>query len=313
MAMRELHERKWLQGKIKCFVLVYVICILVFGVSISSEAKWVKVNKDKYRYTTNASGTKYYKNRWAKINGKYYYFSKKGYRQTGWLTYKNKKYYLNQSGVRVTGFKTIRNKKYYFSKSGVMITGWLKVNNYYYFANNKGVIQKGLKEIDNQVYYFDKTGKRITASHVVLGNMTYYFANNGTLQFTGTEPEKAAKYINIQRMLNGYNPLTYYTNCNLSSAAYVRAKELSIRSSHIRPNGSNYSTILSNEYPVSIYWSGECVSWGNPKDGSIVAHKWLSDNNVTVLFQKEANGISIGTYVDEKGCEYWTALVVQTR
>lgn len=311
--MQNTVQRKRIHGKMKCFILVCLVCVFVIGISVSSEAKWVKTGKNKYRYTTNASGTKYYKNRWAKINGNYYYFSKKGYRQTGWLTYKNKKYYLNKSGVRVTGFKTIRDKKYYFSKSGVMITGWLKVDDYFYFANDKGVIQKGLKMINGHVYYFDQTGKRVSASNVVLGNMTYYFANNGTVQYTGTEAEKAAKYINIQRMVRGYTPLTYYVNCNLSYAAYARAKELSVSASHIRPNGLNYSSILVNEYPVSVYWSAECVSWGMKKDGTMVAHNWLTDNNVSVLLQKEANGISIGTYVDDKGCEYWTALVVQTR
>lgn len=298
------------------FIGVFTLCLfwmLLLMPSIAVEAKWVKVGKDNYRYTTNASGTKYYKNKWAKIKGKYYYFNNKGYRKTGWLTYKGKKYYLNKKGIRVTGMKTINNKKYYFSKKGVMITGWIKYKNHYYFANNNGIIQKGLKQINNQVYYFDTNGKRVAGAHIVLGNMTYYFANNGTLQYTGTEAEQAAKYINIQRILNGYNPLIYYTNCNLSTAAYKRAEELSVQASHTRPNGTLYSTILSVDYPVSIYWSGECVSWGKAKKGVQVAYNWLSNSNAGVLLEKEANGISIGTYTDAAGKEYWTALVVQTK
>lgn len=290
-----------------------LLCILMLAPSISAQAKWVKVGKNQYRYTTNVSGTKYYKNKWVKIKGKYYYFNKKGYRKTGWLTYKGKRYYLNKNGVRVTGMKTISKKKYYFSKKGVMITGWIKYKNQYYYADSKGVIQKGLKQINNQIYYFDTNGKRVAGANIVLGNMTYYFANNGTLQYTGTEVEKAAKYINVQRMINGYNPLTYYTNCNLSTAAYARAKELSTNASHTRPNGTNYSTILSVDYPVSIYWSGECVSWGKTKTGDMVAYNWLTNSNASVLLEKEANGISIGTYTDEAGKEYWTALVVQTK
>lgn len=290
-----------------------LMCVFLLFPSISAEAKWVKVGKNKYRYTTNASGTKYYKNKWVKIKGKYYYFNKKGYRKTGWLTYKGKKYYLNSKGVRVTGMKTISKKKYYFSKKGVMITGWIKYKNNYYYADDKGIIQTGLRQINNQVYFFDSNGKRVAGAHIVLGNMTYYFANNGTIQYTGTEVEKAAKYINVQRMLNGYDPLTYYTNCNLSAAAYARAKELSVQASHTRPDGTLYSTILTVDYPVSIYWSGECVSWGKPKTGDIVAYNWLSGSNASVLLEKEANGISIGTYTDEAGKEYWTALVVQTK
>ena len=311
--MKRLCSKEIKNNKMAWLVTLCLLCVFILMPSVTAEAKWVKVSKNKYRYTTNASGTKYYKNKWAKIEGKYYYFNKKGYRVTGWLNYKGKKYYLKKNGVRVTGFRTIKKQKYYFSKKGVMITGWLKAKGNYYYANNKGVIQKGLKAIDNQVYYFDSDGKRVAGAHIVLGNMTYYFANNGTLQYTGTEEEKAAKYINIQRMLNGYNPLIYYTNCNLSAAAYARAKELSVNASHTRPNGSLYSSILSVDYPVAVYWSGECVSWGTKKTGNAVAYNWLSGSNANVLLQSEANGISIGTYTDEAGKEYWTALVVQTK
>lgn len=311
--MRKMSENNLLKSKKMWILTICFLCVMLLIPSVTAEAKWVKVAKNKYRYTTNAAGTKYYKNKWVKIKGKYYYFDKKGYRKTGWLTYKGNKYYLNKKGVRVTGFKTIKNKKYYFSKKGVMIKGWLKSKGNYYYANSKGVIQKGLKQIDNHVYYFDINGKRVSGAHIVLGNMTYYFANNGTLQYTGTETEKAAKYINIQRMLKGYDSLKYYTNCNLSAAAYTRAKELSVMTSHTRPDGTDYSTILSVDYPVSVYWSGECVSWGTKKTGNVVAMNWLANNNYQVLMQKEADGISIGTYTDSNGKEYWTALVIQAR
>lgn len=310
--MNKTNEKSGM-GKSLWMLTVCLLCVLMLMPSITAQAKWVKVGKNKYRYTTNASGTKYYKKKWVKINGKYYYFNKKGYRQTGWLTYKGKKYYMNKSGVRVTGMKTIKKKKYYFSKKGVMVTGWIKYRNNYYYANNNGVIQTGLQHINNQIYYFDANGKRVAGAHIVLGNMTYYFSNNGTLQYTGTEVEKAAKYINVQRILNGYEPLTYYTNCNLSAAAYVRAKELSINASHVRPNGTDYSTVLVVDYPVSIYWSGECVCWGTAKTGDVVAYNWLSNSNASVLLEKAANGISIGTYTDENGKEYWSALVIQGR
>lgn len=310
--MKRTKEKSVAKKSVWLLMLCFV-CVLMLMPSITAKAEWVKVGKNKYRYTTNASGTEYYKKKWVKIDGKYYYFNKKGYRQTGWLTYKGKKYYLNKSGVRVTGMKTINKKKYYFSKKGVMVTGWIKYKGNYYYANDNGVIQTGLQQINNQVYYFDAKGKRVAGAHIVLGNMTYHFANNGTLQYTGTEVEKAAKCINVQRILSGYEPLAYYINCNLSSAAFARAKELSVNASHIRPDGTDYSTILSVDYPVSIYWSGECVSWGTTKTGDAVAYNWLSNSNANVLLQKEANGISIGTYTDENGKEYWVALVVQAR
>lgn len=305
MAKRRMNS--WVWG-LAVFVLFFASLIP----SISSEAKWIKSGK-RYRYTTNESGTKYYKNKWVKIKGKYYYFDKKGYRKTGWLTYKGKKYYLSKAGVRTTGFCTIKKKKYYFSAKGVMLTGWLKYNNHYYYMDKKGVMQTGMQSVGNYIYYFDFKGKRVSGVNIVLGNMTYYFSKNGTLRYTGSEVEKAIKYINANRMVKGYSPLICYTNCNLSYAAELRAKELSIHSSHTRLDGTQYSTVLSREYPVSVHWSGECILWGKKKTGPTVAASWLLDRNADVLLQRGANGISIGTYTDEKGCEYWTAIVVQTK
>lgn len=294
------------------FLALVLLCVLALTPCVKAQAKWVKVGNH-YRYTTNASGTKYYKNQWAKINGKYYYFNNKGFRKNGWLTYGGKKYYFNKKGVRLTGFQTINKKKYYFNKKGVMLTGWLKYKNNYYYLDRNGVVQTGLKLIGNYVYYFDADGKRVSGANIVLGNQIYYFANNGTLQYTGTEEEKAAKYINVNRMLKGYQPLAYYTNTNLAYATARRAQELSVYAAHTRPDGTGYSTVLVNDYPVSVYWSGECILWGKKKTGTTVASKWLSDKNVDILLQKEANAFSIASYTDEKGCQYWVAIVVQTK
>lgn len=298
------------RGTVLCTLLLFVVCLM--GASFTSEAKWVKTKKG-YRYTTNAAGTKYYKNKWVKIDGRYYYFDKKGYRKTGWLTYGEQRYYLNKSGTRVTGFKTIDGKKYYFNKKGVLLKGWIKYNSHYYYADDKGVIQTGLKIVGNYIYYFDNAGRRISNTNVVFGNMAYYFAENGTLQYTGTEEEKAVKYINVTRMLNGRAPLTYYTYGNLSYAAAARAQELSQRASHTRPDGRGYQTVLESDYPVAVYWSGECILWGQPKAGVAVAASWFSDQNQSVLLQNYANGISVAKYTDALGCEYWVALTVQTK
>ncbi|MBR1866709.1 MAG: hypothetical protein IJ801_09405 [Lachnospiraceae bacterium] len=290
-------------------ILFLVMLLLPFR---TAEAKWVK-NEHGYRYTKNVSGTQYYKNQWVKIKGKYYYFDKKGYRKTGWLKYNGKRYYLNKSGVRVTGFQTIQKKKYYFTKKGVMVTGWLKYRNQYYYLDNSGVVQTGLQAIGQNIYYFDGEGKRISGANIVLGNLSYYFSGNGTLQYTGTEEEQAAKYINIRRLLKGYDPLTYQTYSNLSLAASLRAQELAKNASHVRPDGTQYSTILIRDYPVSAHWSGECILWGRQKSGTAVADSWLADTNSSILLQPKADNISIGRYVDQQGCEYWAAIVIQVK
>lgn len=310
--MRSQKNSKCNMGKRILLPAMLLLFVLALIPSVDAQAKWVKTGNH-YRYTTNAAGTKYYKKQWAKINGKYYYFDSKGYRKTGWLNYGGKKYYLNKKGIRVTGFQKINNKKYYFNKKGVMLTGWLKYKNYYYYLDSNGVVQTGLKAIGNYVYFFDGTGKRVSGANIVIGGLPCYFANNGTLQYTGTEEEQAAKYINVQRVLRGYEPLMFHkaTNSNLSLATEKRAQELSVVASHTRPDGTGYSTILTKDYPVSVYWSGECILWGNRKMGTAVAGSWMSNQNADVLLQKEANAFSIASYTDARGCQYWVAIVVQ--
>lgn len=305
-------DRNRIWGRNKRLVLLFFMLAVLILPSQRADARWVKNSKG-YRYTKNASGTKYYKSQWVKIKGKYYYFDKNGYRKTGWLTYNGKRYYLNKKGVRVTGFYTISKKKYYFSKKGVLVTGWLKYKNQYYYANDQGVIQTGIRQIRQNVYYFDGEGRRVAGANIVLGNMTYYFSNNGTLQYTGTEEEKLVKYVNIRRMLMGYSPLSYYGYSGLHDAAQLRAKELAQKADHIRPDGTQYSTVLTKDHPVSAFWSGECILWGRSKAGISVASDWLSDTNSSILLQEQADSIGIGRYVDEIGCEYWTAIVIQSR
>jgi uncharacterized protein YkwD len=308
---REKHKNAVVTMKKGLGVLALLLAFMMIP-SVSAQAKWVKVN-GKYRYTTNSSGTKYYKRTWKKIKGKYYYFDKNGYRKTGWLTYNGKKYYLNKKGVRLTGFRTINGKEYYFNSKGVMITGWMKYKSNYYYLNSSGVMQTGLKQIGNYVYYFDSTGKRVSNVNITLGNLTYYFAKNGTLQYNGTEEENAVKYVNVQRMVAGYEPLEYVVDTNLTKAAYKRAVELSDYASHERPNGTSYATVLVSDYPVAHYWSGECILWGKSKKGTQVASSWLSDGNAAVLMQKEADNIGVAKYTDKNGCEYWAAIVIQKR
>ena len=48
----------------------------------------------------------YPSSRWAKINGKWYFFDENGYMKTGWIKYKTKWYYCDKSGAMLTGTET---------------------------------------------------------------------------------------------------------------------------------------------------------------------------------------------------------------
>lgn len=95
--------------------------------------------KGKYYYfdeTTGIAATKKILN----IDGKNYYFGKKGARATGWVKISGSKYYFNKNGVMTTGWKQISGKYYYFSKS----TGKMQKSKWIgkYYVNSKGIRTK---------------------------------------------------------------------------------------------------------------------------------------------------------------------------
>lgn len=93
-----------------------------------------------------------------KIDGKYYYFTAKGYMKTGWLKYNNKKYYFGTDGVRCSGVKKISGKYYFFGKKGVLITRTVKSGNTTYYCTEKGILEAWKK--GSNVYY--PSGKKMS-------------------------------------------------------------------------------------------------------------------------------------------------------
>lgn len=166
-------------------LLVLVVCCI--GISMKADAAWKKSAAGNYRYYT-AAGTllkerwvgNYYVdkrgirviNQWIKksgknvfvgndgklisnfkggfhkIDGKWYYYSKKGELQKGWVTYRGKKYYFDKkNGTRQHGYRTIKGKKYYFNLStGVLQTAkWVGDN----YLGKNGYVTKTLPEKSN--------------------------------------------------------------------------------------------------------------------------------------------------------------------
>lgn len=125
---------------------------------------WVQNYKGyRYQYKTN----KYYKNCWKKINGKIYFFDKKGYMVTGWVKYKSAYYYLNEAagssnGALLTKWRTLGGKRYYMSNTtGAMFTGW--------------------NTISGKRYYFDKSSKNLGAMVKNKWVGSYYLNADGSM------------------------------------------------------------------------------------------------------------------------------------
>ena len=88
-------------------------------------------------------------------------------------------------------------------------------------------------------------------------------------------------------------------NDSLQEMAQIRAEELSIRMSHIRPNGE-----LALGYGVN----GEIATKGpkTPKD-AFLAFK-ISKQHNKLMLDRDFLTFGSGYYVDENGKSYWTIL-----
>ena len=128
------------------------------------------------------------------LNGKIYYLSKKGVRQTGLKNIDNNKYYFDKkTGVACTGFKKINNKAYYFWKDdgtnsgkkhlkATMATNNISLNGIPYLISSKGVINTGWQTIDGKKYYYNTSTGEAYTGFKTINKKTYYFSpKNGQM------------------------------------------------------------------------------------------------------------------------------------
>lgn len=106
---------------------------------------------------------------------------------------------------------------------------------------------------------------------------------------------------NIERAKAGRSALIY--NPSLQRGAMMRAKEISIKFSHERPNGESFTTIL-NECGAG-HISGENIAAGQ-KSPELAVKAWMnSQGHKLTMLDKENLYIGVGFYQDNDGRYYW--------
>ena len=227
-----------MKKKLLSYILIaaFLLSGVIINVSDTADAasgKW-KQNGKKWSYAYS-DGT-YPKNKWEKIDGKWYHFDKSGYRQTGWQTidgktyyfngqgvmqtgwrtYGGKKYYFNGQGVMQTGLQTIDGKTYYFNDDGKMQTGWKYYNYNTYYFNAQGEMQTGWRTYNGKKYYFTEWGEMVTGLRYLPGGNAYLFNFNGEMQTGWQKYNDHMYYFNAQGVMQTgwrtYNGKKYYFN-----------------------------------------------------------------------------------------------------
>lgn len=121
----------------------------------------------------------------------------------------------------------------------------------------------------------------------------------------GTYAARVLELVNAERAKAGVAPLTLDTSAQ--AAAETRAKEIKSSFSHTRPNGSSFSTALT-EAGVTYRASGENIAYGQ-KSPEAVMNGWMnSSGHRANILNKNFTSIGIGHYQDGAGVDYWTQL-----
>ncbi len=239
---------------------------------------------------------------WKTVNGKDYWYEngvKQGTTGRGKEIYdpdSDAWYWLdaNQGGAKAVskdvyqesnGGKWVR-----YDASGHMIKGWdTNDDGTYYFDQVYGTMAKGIVTIDGNLYLFD--------------------VDTGVMQASITTSEEAMadrviELVNQERTSRGLQPLLKHDGLMVAAAA--RAKELSQRFSHTRPDGSECFTILWH-LGIDYAYAGENIAMGQ-RTPEIVMNDWMnSSGHRANILNENYDCIGVGyTMVD--GHPYWVQL-----
>ena len=262
-------------GNLLC-ILPGLLCILtsfVFLLSGTAKADWVKGNS-KNAWWYDLGNGKYYLSSWQWIDGNHdgiaecYYFDENGWMFENTIT--PDRFTVNENGAW-----TVDNIVQ--TKSANLISQ----NN---TNNNTDTVSNTFTETKNKNLSETRNNEK----------------NQSIEDFNERQDEYRAdllRRVNKHRDRQGLNTLE--ENDYLQEMAQIRAEELSIRMSHIRPNGK-----LALGYGVN----GEIATKGSktPKD-AFLAFKVSKQHNETML-DRDFLTFGSGYYVDEKGKSYWIIL-----
>ncbi len=119
--------------------------------------------------------------------------------------------------------------------------------------------------------------------------------------------EQIINLVNKERRAKGLPELTA-DNAKLTKAANTRAVEQAELFSHTRPDGSKWSTVLS-EYGIKYGSAGENVAYGQ-RTPEEVMNAWMNSSGHRANILSEAfNEIGVGVYY-KNGTYYWSQLFI---
>lgn len=257
-------------------ILPGLLCILtsfVFLLSGTAKADWVKGNS-KNAWWYDLGNGQYYKSSWQWIDGNHdgiaecYCFDENGWMFENTIT--PDRFTVNENGAWTVDNIVQTKSAHLISQNNT--------------NNNTDTVSNNFTETKNNNLTETRNNEK----------------NQSIEDFNERQDEYRAdllRRVNKHRDRQGLHTLE--ENDYLQELAQIRAEELSIRMSHIRPNGK-----LALGYGVS----GEIATKGpkTPKD-AFLAFKVSKQHNETML-DRDFLTFGSGYYVDENGKSYWIIL-----
>ena len=266
---RKENEQKGRNRGRKTFGLFCILTSFLFLFSGTAKADWVK-GESKNAWWFDFGNGDYFKSSWQWIDG-------------------------NQDGIA---------ECYYFDENGWMFENTITPDGYTVNENGAWTVSNIVQTKTSDLIPKNNTNNMNNGNNTVSNNLTETRnneENQGNEDFNEKQDEYRAdllRRVNKYRDRQGLNTLE--ENDYLNEMAQIRAEELSIRYSHIRPEGG----ILIGEYGVN----GEIAMKGvNTPREAFLAWKNSKQHNELML-DREFLTFGSGYYVDGNGKSYWIIL-----
>ena len=237
----------------------------VFLLSGTAQADWVK-GESKNAWWFDFGNGDYFKSSWQWIDG-------------------------NQDGIA---------ECYCFDENGWMYENTTTPDGYTVNENGAWTVSNIVQTKPSDLIPKNNTNNSVNTASNTFTETKNHEENQGNEDFNERQDEYRAdllRRVNKYRDRQGLNTLE--ENDYLNEMAQIRAEELSIRMSHIRPNGE-----LADGYGLD----GEIITKGpkTPKD-AFLAFKVSKQHNKLML-DREFLTFGSGYYVDGNGKSYWVIL-----
>lgn len=117
--------------------------------------------------------------------------------------------------------------------------------------------------------------------------------------------QQVADLVNMEREKAGLAPLKL--DRTASNAAQVRAKEIQTSFSHTRPDGSSFSTALTQN-GIGFKGAGENIAYGQSSPQEVMKGWMNSQGHRANILNKDFTSIGVGHYENSAGVDYWAQL-----